>query len=116
MTSKPTGYASLSSSVYRNSGGPDAPEAMARRIEDDGDRFLFDSATRRTGPEVGMVLTTRVVRTPDGLAPKPCGPDAYRFKLLDDSMVRWKDDIRFEVFEVDHQGRTMTGRFLEKIR
>jgi hypothetical protein len=78
-----------------------------------GDHFLFDSSTRRVGPEPGMLLTTKVRKSPTGLTLKDCGPCQYGATLVDYSNVKWKDRIRFEVLSVDHKARLITGKFIE---
>lgn len=77
------------------------------------DCFLFDSPGRRIGPQPGMRLTTTVRKGPSGLTLKDCGPCHYQATLVDYSMVKWKDKIRFEVLSVDQKASAMTGRFIE---
>jgi hypothetical protein len=79
------------------------------------ENFLFDSKTRKVGPEPGMVLTTKICKGPDGLCLKNCGPKSYQATLIDYSPVEWKDFIRFNVVSVNHNQKTLTGEFLEKI-
>jgi hypothetical protein len=79
------------------------------------DHFLFDSPTRRIGPEPGMILTTTVRKGPSGLTLKDCGPCYYQATLVDYSNVKWKDKIRFEVLSVDQKARVITGKFIERV-
>ena len=83
------------------------------RFRDCGDHFIFDSSSRRTGPEPGMLLTTSVRKGPSGLTLKDCGPCLYSPKLVDYLNVKWKDRIRFEVISVDHKAHSMIGKLVE---
>jgi hypothetical protein len=95
---------------------PISPIAAEPRFSGLANGFLFDSPTRRVGPEVGMILTTKVRTGAEGLALANCGPCHYRAKLTDYSQVAWKDTIRIRVVAVDHDSKELTGEFVEKVK
>ena len=78
--------------------------------------YIFESMTRRVGPEPGMILTTKVRRgTSSELCLKECGPCGYRASLVDYSGVAWKITIRLRVLGVDHDAKQIVGEFVEKV-
>ena len=86
------------------------------RLDFCAEAYIFESATRRVGPEPGMILTTKVRRgTSNELCLKECGPCGYRASLVDYSGVAWKDTIRLRVLGVDHDRKQIVGEFVEKV-
>ena len=85
------------------------------RLDFYGNNYLYESATRRVGPEPGMILTTKVRRGPSSeLCLKGCGPLGYRASLIEYSGVAWKDTIRIRVVAVDHDAKQLTAEFVSK--
>jgi Family of unknown function (DUF6386) len=94
---------------------PFAEICSQSRLDFYSSAYLFESTTRRVGPEPGMILTTKVRRGPSGeLCLKECGPRSYRASLVDYSGVAWKDTIRLRVISVDHHSKQLVGEFVEK--
>ncbi len=85
------------------------------RLDFYSSNYLFESTTRRVGPEPGMILTTKVRRGPSNeLCLKECGPCGYAASLVDYSGVAWKDTIRFRVVAVNNEAKQIVGEFVQK--
>ena len=80
-----------------------------------GSEFLFDSPSRKIGPEPGMTLTTKVWKNPDGLTLKECGPLNYKPMLGNFEGINWKDRIRILVKSVNHNNKLMEVEYIETI-
>lgn len=99
----------------RPAGEPMERFETAPRFTGLSEEFLFPSASRRIGPESGMLLKARVIKHPTGkLGLAACGPGGYRPELTDYANVSWRSDVRIRVLEVDHNRRTMTAEFVER--
>lgn len=102
--------------VVRPRSTPFSEVSSEPRLDFCTEDFLFESTTRRVGPEPGMVLTTKVRRGPSNdLCLKGCGPCGYSASLVDNSGVAWKDTIRLKILSVDHGARKIVGELVGKV-
>jgi hypothetical protein len=86
------------------------------RLNFSSDTYIFESTTRRVGPEPGMILTTKVRKNLSSeLCLKDCGPRGYQASLVDNAGIAWKDTIRLKVLSVDHTSKTLIGEFVDKV-
>jgi hypothetical protein len=85
------------------------------RLVSDSNKFLFESSTRKVGPEEGMILETKVWKNPKGLTLKECGPLDYKPMLVAFGDIQWKDRVRIKVKSVDHENETMVVEYIDTI-
>lgn len=85
------------------------------RLISDEDNFLFESSTRKIGPEPGMILETKVWKNPKGLTLKECGPLDYKPVLTELDEIQWKDKIKIRVKSVDHENETMEVEYIDTV-